>query len=285
MVSARARGAVVRGGFAVSDGAAPPGARWWYRIGAASFGPVPERSVRDMIAEGTIRHGSLIRADGDRAWVTVRESSFAHLLPPHEVPAPVPYTGEHGDVLGGEATRSLRSLMRWWRGLTLAAGLLAVTGYGIVIAAPLLFAAFVIGLVLLHRYWAMIQDGRAAMSPSAAVLPVVVPGLNVVWVFVGVAGLAREMNSYCVRNGVRFGGVCEVTGFLVAIVSIVCVPLAVLGSAAAIVGALSGGSPWGGALAVAGATALAAPFAGHLSDLNDCAVEIAEHHAGAARAS
>ena len=48
--------------------------------------------------------------------------------------------------------------------------------------------------VLLHALWKVVQDGSASLSPGAAVCLACIPIVNLVGIFFGFSGLAREIN-------------------------------------------------------------------------------------------
>ena len=61
----------------------------------------------------------------------------------------------------------------------------------------------VVGLMLLHKMWAAIQDGHARTTPGKAVGLLFVPVFNFYWIFQVFWGFARDYNRYVDRHGLR----------------------------------------------------------------------------------
>lgn len=57
-----------------------------------------------------------------------------------------------------------------------------------------MLASWILFAALLHGMWGVVQDGRASMSPLAGALLAVIPLVNLVGIFFGFSGLAKEIN-------------------------------------------------------------------------------------------
>ncbi len=55
----------------------------------------------------------------------------------------------------------------------------------------------ILGCILLHHCWALIQDGEARTSPGKAVGFCFIPVFNIYWPYVAYVGLSKELNAYC----------------------------------------------------------------------------------------
>jgi hypothetical protein len=75
-------------------------------------------------------------------------------------------------------------------------------------------------LVFLYRAWDAIQDGWTAVSPGSAVGLLFVPCFNFYWVFVGVAGLAGEVNAFVHRHRLAGRRASNTLGVIVGVVAI-----------------------------------------------------------------
>ncbi len=98
-----------------------------------------------------------------------------------------------------------------------------VTSSGLVVFAVLhhvaLFLSFVTVLILplsimfwaasavfyflvLHRGWSLVQDGQTDVTPGRAVGFCFIPFYNLYWIFVGIAGLPKQINRVADAQGV-----------------------------------------------------------------------------------
>lgn len=79
----------------------------------------------------------------------------------------------------------------YWVGFGLSITiLLALIGFFVNIAAV------VFGCIHLYRCWKLLQDGKARTTPGKAVGFMFIPFFNLYWVFVAIAGLAKDVNQY-----------------------------------------------------------------------------------------
>ncbi len=83
-------------------------------------------------------------------------------------------------------------------------------GIGVFALAVLCFLVFgVTYLVLIFKAWSAIQDGQASWSPAVATIPLIVPLLNLIWVFIGIWGWAKDYNKYVTRHNLNVPKVTE----------------------------------------------------------------------------
>lgn len=71
-----------------------------------------------------------------------------------------------------------------------------------VLELPIVYASAV-NLYLWHRMWAAINDGKAEWTPNLAVLPLLVPVLNVFYIFRTLVGWVTEYNAYTKRHSLE----------------------------------------------------------------------------------
>lgn len=62
---------------------------------------------------------------------------------------------------------------------------------------------FIFFWVLVHKMWAVIQDGNARTTPGKAVGYMFIPFYNIYWIFVALAGFAKDYNAYIERHGIQ----------------------------------------------------------------------------------
>lgn len=65
-------------------------------------------------------------------------------------------------------------------------------------------AIIIMGLcVFAYRIWSAIEgDGAARMTPQKAVIFLLVPGVNIIWIFLVLWGFARDCNVYIKRHDI-----------------------------------------------------------------------------------
>jgi uncharacterized membrane protein len=61
-------------------------------------------------------------------------------------------------------------------------------------------AGTVLMLILLHRFWKLIQDGYASTTPGKAVGYLFIPFFNYYWIFKAVLGLSKDLNTFIDRH-------------------------------------------------------------------------------------
>lgn len=88
---------------------------------------------------------------------------------------------------------NLSTLWTWWFILLIVGVPLSFVFIGI----PMVIAAAVIGYVMLYKWWAIIQDGKARTTPGQAVGFCFIPLFNLYWIYVTFVGLVKDMNNYC----------------------------------------------------------------------------------------
>lgn len=78
------------------------------------------------------------------------------------------------------------------------AGIVGMSGFAI-----LMLASYVTYIVLLLKMWNVVQDGRAGFTTGAAVALAVIPIVNLVGVFFGFLGLAKDLNRVASERGLH----------------------------------------------------------------------------------
>ena len=107
------------------------------------------------------------------------------IIPPGEpFPAPAPVKASFGIWLGllsGSLVAMIFSFIL--KNATVA-----------IAALPLLLWCMVQSLVYLHRAWGLIQAGSARTAPGKAIGLLLLPGFDLYWTFVAIAGLSSDWN-------------------------------------------------------------------------------------------
>ena len=62
-------------------------------------------------------------------------------------------------------------------------------------------ASAVFYFLILHRGWSLVQDGQTDVTPGRAVGFCFIPFYNLYWVFVGIAGLPKQLNRIADARG------------------------------------------------------------------------------------
>lgn len=168
---------------------------WYYLLSGQRVGPVGEDMVRALIKNGIITRQTLVWKGGMQDWTPAGETELADDLPP--------VTSNSGLAL--YQPQSFKTLWLWCACL-FGAGLPLCF---IIIGAVPLIASLVIGMILLYRYWRIIQDGKARTSPGKAVGFCFIPLFNLYWSFEALFGLAKDMNAYCDERGIAGSRVNE----------------------------------------------------------------------------
>ena len=91
--------------------------------------------------------------------------------------------------------------MLWW--ILSAAGVVACLTYiGAILGIPSLIAGAVFYMMLLHKLWCTVQDGRAASTPGKAIGFMFIPFFNLYWQFIAVWGLSKDLNRYAREHNI-----------------------------------------------------------------------------------
>jgi len=175
---------------------------WYYSENGNNIGPLEEAQLIELARSGAVKQETLVWAEGMGTWMELRHTDVARHLPALP-PTPLPHPAQMPSVPGNNIAKaasanwyepaSFRSLWLWYAWL-LGAG---VPLSAIVIGAFGVLAGQVLFLVLLYRFWSVIQDGRVRTTPGKAVGFCFIPFFNFYWAFQVIPGLASDMNAYC----------------------------------------------------------------------------------------
>jgi hypothetical protein len=205
---------------------------WYYTINHQPVGPVDTDIIEALLRAGTINGLTLVWREGMTDWKLLDETDLAVLLrdnlqmPAAAVPPPLPRYPGYAPYPRVNL-KSLNSLFTWWLCL-LGTGVLIILTIAVIlflnvhsldqlnndaattafligmgalsIAMPLLTAAGVILYILHYRFWQVVQDGFANLTPGMAIGLLFVPYFNYYWIFRAVYGLSKELNRYIERH-------------------------------------------------------------------------------------
>lgn len=179
--------------------------RYWLSNGdSKTYGPYEIAELNRFAAEGRMNQSTQLCAEGGSPWV-----SASSLIQIRDVAPPTPpsYSGltTYSPSAATYEPQSFKKLWLWLAWLVGAGLPLCFIIIGIV---PLI-AGYVIGCILLYRYWYVIQDGKARTSPGKAVGFSFIPFFNLYWMFVAFVGLAKDMNAYCDERNISGPRVSE----------------------------------------------------------------------------
>ncbi len=108
-------------------------------------------------------------------------------------------------------------------------------GIGLMLLGALcMLGSLVIYAILLYKMWAVVQDGRASLSPGAAVALGVIPLVNLVGLFFAFSWLAKEIN----RVGVGMGSPRPLVSEGLALSSCICYVVGAVGGCIPVLGCL-----------------------------------------------
>lgn len=198
---------------------------WHYVRNNQKYGPVDDAAILNLIANGTIIRHTPVWREGMSEWVeacqTELKDKFSGIPP-----APPSYMGltKCSAPVVSYTPASIRNLWSWFLRLSIAQLILFVVWvvplkavnlgvqscfsivvlYGVVASA-----AGVVMMVLLYRFWSLIQDGNARTSPGKAVGFCFIPLFNLYWYYVVYVDLAKDMNRYCQERKISGVGANE----------------------------------------------------------------------------
>lgn len=194
---------------------------WYYIRNNRRAGPVDNAAMPSLIVAGAVARDTLVWKEGMNDWQPASTTElglrFANIPP--AVPIVSPATS-YVPASKSYAPESFRTLWLWFAWLVGAGVPLCLLCIGI----PAAIAGFVIGYVLLYRYWALIQDGSARTTPGKAVGFCFIPFFNFYWLYVAWVGLAKDMNLYCRERNIPARRIDEglaLTWFVLALCGII----------------------------------------------------------------
>jgi hypothetical protein len=158
---------------------------WYYSVNNQQFGPLDEETIKRMIANQTIRAGTLVWQQGMPGWLPAGSTRLAPFLAPNNQIAPpvaiqqIPY----GEVFKtSEMQAKEMDTLFMWAWICLIGMIITFGVSGI--------ASVVLFYIILYRSWKVIQDGYAHTTPGNAVGMCFVPFYNFYWIFQAFPGLA-----------------------------------------------------------------------------------------------
>ena len=185
---------------------------WYYTVNNNRLGPVDDAFMAILIQRGAVGRQTLVWREGMANWQEAQHSELKDMF----VGIPPTLTLYSGFaaflLLLNECTSQSTKILWVWFARLVGAGL-ALCVFAlvqiffmkgscfnliiIVMGIISLIAGSVISYILLYRFWAVIQDGKARTNPSKAVGFCFIPLFNIYWHYVAIVGLAEDMNLYC----------------------------------------------------------------------------------------
>lgn len=193
---------------------------WYYVEGSQRVGPHSTEEIQTLINNGTLQPHTLVWKAGMQTWAKAQDSELASLFN-HQPPAtavPTATVPAAPASFGAAATQqqpsyshtqnvqqvpyepsSFRTLWLWFAWLIGAGIPLCLILIGLI---PVI-AGGIISLILLYRFWNIIQDGQARTTPGKAVGFLFIPFFNLYWYFVSHVGLAQDTNAYLEARNIQ----------------------------------------------------------------------------------
>ena len=167
---------------------------WYYAENNNRIGPVDDAFMASLIQRGAVGRQTSVWREGMVNWQEAQQSELKDMflsIPP----TLTSYSGPAASSLplNEYTSQSTKKLWVWFAWLFGAGFPLCFVVIGII---PLI-AGSVISFILLYRFWAIIQGGKARTTPGKAVGFCFIPFFNIYWNYVAMVGLAEDMNRYC----------------------------------------------------------------------------------------
>ena len=202
---------------------------WYYTYRDERQGPVDEKGLNALILDGTINSHTYVWKQGMPKWIRLSQSELANLLLPaaptypQQPAAPGAYQPYNTQRVKPGAVRIKEfqsTFTAYWILLVVYHSLNLITillSYSLISGSvdytfwsilsvlkwlPML-AGSILGLILLYRYWAVIQDGYARTTPGKAIGYMFIPFFDFYWIFQVYFGLCQDTNRYILRHQVQ----------------------------------------------------------------------------------
>ncbi len=187
---------------------------WFYLFGGKDIGPVDEGTIRELIAQKTIDGNTKVWRRGMTQWEKLATTELAGILRDSNItsnsqPVPMPIM-EKPSFPRKELQGDFK---KWYITFFFLIGLLVINLLFWLFKFPLtrtvyysincvfflpLLVNWIVSLVLLHKYWEIIQDGNTSTSPAKAVGFMLIPFFNLYWRFRAYWCLSKELNRYII---------------------------------------------------------------------------------------
>ncbi len=185
---------------------------WYYLFGNKQYGPVDEEKIRELMEIKIINGQTKVWRTGMQNWLPLEKTELAGIrlnkLVSQSSFSNFPIQKKHYKVVRGR----LNQLYTWWL-ITFCMTILfyflnfivVVFSINVVKAAIYSLSCIfeisiitnsVLFFVLLYKFWAAIQDGRAITSPEKAVGLSLIPIYYLYWNFYSFWGLSKALNQY-----------------------------------------------------------------------------------------
>jgi hypothetical protein len=156
---------------------------WYYTLNNQQVGPVEEKEIKKLVADGTINASTMVWTNGMANWAPIGQTPLASLLgdaaPPTgaTMPPPIMY-------LDPEAEKINKLWMWFWISLI-----------GILLFGIGLIPAFVLFFIIFHKSWKLTEHEGSRANADTATAWIFIPGWGYYWMFPAFRGLAREFNA------------------------------------------------------------------------------------------
>jgi hypothetical protein len=200
---------------------------WFYNFGGKKYGSVDIKKLKELQSMGVINGKTPVLKEGETAWHYLQETDLPELIA-HWVPAPANFASESDLTAMADPESSSQAKPVRKRKTARILALELMNSFSFWVPCQILYilclffqqyfpklfphlifslifgfaslTAFIYKLVLLFRFWKIVQDGHARISPKAAAWLMLLPIFNLYWNFVAYYGLSKDFNRYIEKH-------------------------------------------------------------------------------------
>jgi hypothetical protein len=182
---------------------------WFYEVAHQPQGPVEIDAIRELLASGQINAATLVWREGMPDWKPLQQTELAELwktVSSNVAQTIVQPTVQYEQSTHRMKSNSLKNLFVWWLVLQSIALVYFALNYFLpndsikrtiscVLELPIM-TTVILQLILLFKFWEVVQDGFARTSPAKAIGFLFIPFFNLYWNFPAQFGLSKDLNRY-----------------------------------------------------------------------------------------
>ncbi len=178
---------------------------WYYQFNNDRAGPVTEEEMVELIARGTVQRGTLVWREGMSDWQQAYLTELSSLFTPS-----MSADGENSGQLDGIREYLISKVnfpqkLRAWFLIFCIAQCLSVF---LAALGPLTLLSAVVstffGLLIMYHVWRVIPEDKRMFSPFMTVILMIIPLLNLVWVFYCYYSAAKKINVELAARGEEY---------------------------------------------------------------------------------
>lgn len=176
-------------------------------------GPVSKDELKTLIDNNFINSSTLVWKTGMDGWSIITDTELKGFFT-HDTPPPIPIRDSYNSlepppipiaekqINFHHISVEIEQLETWFKiyWIGLAAGIplcVVIVGFFAV------FTSWIFSLMMLHKFWKIIQDSEVSTTPDKAIGFLFIPCFNFYWLFVAFWGLAKDINKYVEKRNIR----------------------------------------------------------------------------------